>query len=101
VRQKRDSESSVLKVKLIPRSSRNLIAGKDGDTYRIKVTAPPVEGKANKALADFLADLLGVLKEDVEILSGKSSRLKTLRIKGLSLQEIQDKIAAQFYRSEK
>lgn len=101
MRQKRDSESSVLKVKLIPRSSRNLIAGKDGDTYRIKVTAPPVEGKANKALADFLADLLGVLKEDVEILSGKSSRLKTLRIKGLSLQEIQDKIAAQFYRSEK
>jgi uncharacterized protein (TIGR00251 family) len=86
---------AVLKVKLIPRSSRNQIAGNDGDTYRIKITAPPVEGKANQALIDYIAELLKVPRGSVQIVSGKSSRQKTLLIDGLSLKEIHERLDAE------
>lgn len=95
----RDPLQALLKVKLIPRSSRNQLAGNDGDIYRIKITAPPVEGKANHALIAYIAEILEVPKGNVLIVSGRSSRLKTLLIAGLSLKEIHDKIAAQFYKT--
>lgn len=90
----RDPLQAVLKVKLIPRSSSNQIAGNDGETYRIKITAPPVEGKANHALIDYIAGILEVPKGSVQITSGKSSRLKTLLIDGLSLKEIHERLEA-------
>ena len=58
----------------------------------MKVTAPPIEGKANKALIDLLAKKLGVPKSHIEIISGKSSRLKSIRIDGLSQKEITRKV---------
>jgi len=54
----------------------------------VKVHAPPVEGAANKALIALMAEKLGVSKASIDILSGKSSRLKLLRVRGLSLQQI-------------
>jgi uncharacterized protein (TIGR00251 family) len=96
---RRDSLQTLLKVKLIPRSSRNQVVGKEDDTYRIKITAPPVEGKANHLLIDYLSGILEVPKGNVQIVSGESSRMKTLRIAGISLKEIHDKIAAQFYKT--
>jgi len=94
---RRDSRQTLLKVKLVPRSSRNQIIGKEGEIYRIKITAPPVEGKANHALIDYIAGILDVSKGNVQIVSGESSRLKTLLIAGLSLKETHDKIAAKLY----
>jgi uncharacterized protein (TIGR00251 family) len=86
------SGSSMIRVKLVPRSSRNMIAGKEGETYRIKVTAPPVDGKANQALIEFIAGLLAVPKGDIEIISGATSRLKTLQIRGVSLKEMHERL---------
>jgi uncharacterized protein len=77
-----------IRVKLIPRSARNHILGREGDHYRVKVTAPPVEGLANKALVALLSDRLGVPKRDIEITSGRSARLKTVRVHGLAEAEI-------------
>ena len=90
----RDPLQTLLKVKLVPRSSRNQMAGKDGDTYRIKITAPPVEGKANRALIDYISVILEVPKGSVQIVSGESSRMKTLRIDGRSLEEIRQRLDA-------
>jgi uncharacterized protein len=55
---------------------------------RVKLTAPPVEGKANKALVQLLAKTLGIPKRDVEIISGERSSEKILRISGRCLDDI-------------
>ncbi len=62
--------------------------GREGDVYRVKVTSPPVDGKANNALILFLSKKLGVAKGDIEIISGKGSRMKIVRIYGLSSEDI-------------
>ena len=75
---------ALIRVKVIPRSSRTEIAGKEKDIYRVKITNPPVEGKANKALIALLAEKLGIAKRDIEITAGKTSRMKTVRVQGMS-----------------
>jgi uncharacterized protein (TIGR00251 family) len=77
-----------IKVRLAPRSSRDQFLGREGDVYKVKVTAAPVKGMANRALVALLAKRLGVPKKNIEVVSGKSSRLKTVRIRGLHQQEI-------------
>jgi len=89
-----DAAETVIKVKVLPRSSRTEIAGKENDVYRVKLTDPPVEGRANKALIAFLAEKLGVPKRDIEIVSGKTGRLKTIRIRGLTAGEIAQALQA-------
>jgi uncharacterized protein (TIGR00251 family) len=79
---------SHIKVKVIPRSSKNQIIKRAGDVVTVKLAAPPVEGAANKALITLLAEKLGLPKGNIDIVSGKGSRLKLLRIRGLSLSEI-------------
>ena len=78
---------AVIQVKVIPRSSRDQVAGVEAGVARIKLKAPAVEGRANEALRFFLAKCLGVAKENVEIVKGKRSRLKTLRVHGCSQTE--------------
>jgi uncharacterized protein (TIGR00251 family) len=78
------SAETVIKVKVLPRSSRTEIAGKENDVYRVKITDPPIEGKANKALIALLAEKLGVAKRNIEITAGKTSRMKTVRVHGMS-----------------
>lgn len=75
-------------VKVLPRASRNEIAGVQQGTLRIRLTAPPAKGAANKALLSFLADLLDVPKRDLELVSGQTSRQKTVFVAGLSPGEV-------------
>jgi hypothetical protein len=89
-----DAAEIVIKVKVLPRSSRTEIAGKENDVYKVKLTDPPVEGRANKALIAFLAEKLGVPKRDIEMVSGKTGRLKTVRIRGLTAGEIAQALEA-------
>ena len=84
------SPEAVIRVRIIPRASRNMIVGKEGDFLKIKVTAPPLEGKANRALVALLAGELGVAKGKVEIVSGMRSREKRVRICGLSHEEVDE-----------
>lgn len=79
---------AIINVKLIPRSSRNEIIGKENDGIKIKLTAPPVDGRANTALVQFLANELGVPKRDIEIVSGERSRKKSIRINGISTEKV-------------
>jgi len=77
-----------IKVRLLPRSSRNQVVGRRGDEIRVKVTAPPVDGKANKALIDCLARKLAIPKQSLEIVSGKKTKLKTVRIYNRSPEQV-------------
>jgi uncharacterized protein (TIGR00251 family) len=77
-------------VRVVPRASRNEIAGIHGDALKIRLTAPPVEGRANEALIAFLAKRLGVRKAQVEIVAGATSRRKVIRVIGLSGQEVEE-----------
>lgn len=72
-----------LRVKVIPRSSRDQIVGENGGILKIKVTAAPEDGKANKRLQEVLASALGVSKRDIRIRSGARSRVKSVEIQGL------------------
>jgi uncharacterized protein (TIGR00251 family) len=69
------------RVKVIPKSSKNELAGylPDG-TWKVKIAAAPEKGKANRALCDFLADHLGVPKSKVHIVTGEKSQLKRIRV---------------------
>ncbi|MFB3885484.1 MAG: DUF167 domain-containing protein [Thermodesulfobacteriota bacterium] len=84
----RESDSNVkgiiLKVYLQPRSSKNEIVGPYREGIKIKITAPPVEGKANEALIRFLAGELEIPPSWIEILKGHHSREKTVRVSGIS-----------------
>jgi uncharacterized protein len=75
------NEGLVLKVAVVPRASRNQVAGLKGDALKIKLTAPPVEGAANKACLQFLAKALGLPKSSLAIISGESSRTKRIFIR--------------------
>ena len=83
-----DQVRADLQVKLLPRSSRSEIVGIENNILKVKVTSPPVDGEANKALIQLLAKSLGISKGRVEIVAGKSSKLKTIRIYGLSEKDV-------------
>jgi uncharacterized protein (TIGR00251 family) len=85
-------KDTTLKVYLQPKSSKNEIGGAYRDGIKIRVTAPPSEGKANKALIKFLAKELRIPESNIEILKGHHSREKILRISGLSNFPIQSPI---------
>ena len=76
-----------VKLKVIPNAPRNQVVGWRGDALTVKLTAPPLEGRANRELCGFLADVLGVSPADVSLLRGESARHKLVHIAGLSAAE--------------
>jgi uncharacterized protein (TIGR00251 family) len=74
-------------VQVQPRSSGDGIAGLHEGRLKIRISAPPVDGKANERLTEVIARAFGVSKSSVEIIKGHTSRLKTVRITGVSMEE--------------
>ena len=79
-------------VQVVPRASKNQIVGVVGEAIKIRLTAPPVEGKANSALIDFLAEMLSVRRAQIEIVVGETSRHKLVRVRGVTEREIESKL---------
>jgi hypothetical protein len=79
-------------IQVIPHASRAEIAGVQEGAFKVKVTAPPVEGAANEACIKLLARELGLKKSQMEISSGAKSRKKTVMIKDISKAELETKI---------
>lgn len=75
-----EDEDLVLHCHLQPKASRNEFAGLQGERLKIRLNAPPVDGKANAALQAFLAEAFAVSKRQVQIEAGELSRLKRVRI---------------------
>ena len=82
-----------LKLKVVPGSSRDSIAGWLDDALKIKVKAPPEAGKANAAVINLLAAELGVPAKNITIISGHGNPNKTVEILGLDSQQIDDRLA--------
>jgi len=77
---KREKEFVTLFIKAQPASSKNKIAGLYGDSLKINIKAPAVEGAANKELVKFLAKMFKVAKSDIVFVSGESSKRKAIRL---------------------
>jgi len=79
-------------VKVHPRAKKNAITGAIGNALKLSLTAPPIEGRANEACIEFLANLLKLPRSSVTIASGQNSRRKVIRVVGLSAEEIRRRI---------
>jgi uncharacterized protein len=83
---------AIFSVKIHPRARKNAINGELGDALKLSLTAPPVEGWANEACIEFLANLLKVPRSSVTIASGQSSRTKVIRVIGISADEVRKRL---------
>ncbi len=77
-------------VKVVPRAKRDEIVGVEGEALKVRLNAPPVEGKANEALIKFLAARLGVKRADIEILRGETARHKLVRVRGIGEGQLRE-----------
>jgi len=78
---KETSTTLEFKVLVVPRSSKNLIAGAHDDMLKVKLAAPPVDGAANKACLAFLAKSFQVPKSALKIVSGQTNRRKSIAVR--------------------
>ena len=77
-----------IKVKVHPQASTNQVVGYRGEVLHLRVTAPPVEGRANAAVVSLLAGVLGVAKSRVRIIRGHGSRDKVVAVESLTVEEV-------------
>lgn len=83
-----------ISVRLQPRARREEVAGVRGDAVVIRVTAPPVDGRANAALCAFVAKRAGVPKSAVRVVAGASTRDKVVEVRGLGEAELRAALSA-------
>ncbi len=83
-----------IRVRLTPRAARDQIAPGDGDGYLVRVTAPPVDGRANEALRRLVARRAGVAPSRVTLVRGAKSREKVLEIDGLDDATLRERLLA-------
>ncbi|MCC6415530.1 MAG: DUF167 domain-containing protein [Opitutaceae bacterium] len=79
--------SCLLTIKAVPNAPRSEVVGWMGDTLKVRLKAPPVDGKANAELCRFLAEILTLPKSAVTLATGGSSRAKRVRIEGCTIAE--------------
>ncbi|MFA7659374.1 MAG: DUF167 domain-containing protein [Candidatus Gastranaerophilaceae bacterium] len=84
---KNTEDGLIVRLKIIPNSSKNEIIW-DNDVLKIKITAQPIENKANKALIEFLSKTLKIAKSRIKILKGELGREKTLLIEGFDSERL-------------
>jgi uncharacterized protein (TIGR00251 family) len=77
-----EGEDLLLSLRVQPRAKRDALGEPQGEQLKVRITAPPVEGKANAHLCRFLAEVFGVPTSRVELLAGAQARGKRLRIRG-------------------
>ncbi|MEA3400405.1 MAG: DUF167 domain-containing protein [Armatimonadota bacterium] len=81
-----------IRLKVIPNAPKSQVVGWRGRELTVKVTAPPVEGRANRELLRFLAEILGVSPADITILRGETSRRKTVQVAGITADQAGERL---------
>ena len=81
-------------VKVHPRAKRSAIAGRLGEAWKLDLNAPPVDGKANDECIRFFAELAGVPRSRVRIVTGSTARLKVVEVTGLEQAELERRLSA-------
>ena len=87
-------EGSILAVRAQPGARKNAVLGEQGGALKVAVTAPPEDGRANAALVDVLREWLGVKRSQVELAGGPTNRNKTFLIRGVTPDELAERVAA-------
>jgi uncharacterized protein (TIGR00251 family) len=82
----------IVQVVLQPRASRDEVVEQQGDSLKIRVTAPPVDNQANKKLCALLSKLMGVGRKQVEIIGGHRGRVKQVRIASTTVEKVRKKL---------
>jgi uncharacterized protein (TIGR00251 family) len=82
------SEGARLRLRVLPRAGKDAVQGLHGDRLKVRLQAPPVDGKANKALLKFLARALGLPASRLALVSGETGREKTLLVRGVSPEKV-------------
>ena len=88
------SHGVCLRVKVVPGSSRNRVAGVVGNRLKVTVTAPPEGGRANRAVCRMLGDVFGVARRNVEVVEGNTRPQKTIAVHGIDLCTAQKRLGA-------
>ena len=83
---RRDGDSITLTLHIQPGAKRSEVAGLHGDALKVRLSAPPIEGRANEALLRFIADSFDVPLRQVELLRGAQSRQKMVRVEGSKVE---------------
>ena len=83
-----------LKLRIVPNAKRDEVAGAYGDAVKVKVAAPAMEGKANEALLEFIAEKLGIHRRDIRLMAGEKSRDKVVEIALLDAAEARTRLLA-------
>ena len=86
-----------LAIKVQPRAKRNAILGELGGALKLALTAPPVDGRANDACLEFLSEILDLDRSSITLVSGQRSRNKVVRVKGLSAQQLRQRLESSMY----
>ncbi len=81
-------EGTLLEVRVQPRARRDEVVGWQGNTLRVRVTAPPTDGQANQAVIELLADVLGLARSSITLVSGAAGRDKLFRVGQHSLDDL-------------
>lgn len=83
------ADGLVLTVRVIPRASKSEIVGDYGGALKVRISSPPVDGAANAELIKIFAKTFDVSKNQIEILSGQTSKTKQVKIHGVSSESLQ------------
>lgn len=84
-----------LQVHIQPNASQNKIVSYDNCVLKVRIAAPPVEGKANRKLIEFLSDILDLAKSNISIENGLSGKRKIISVAGLTENQIVEHIEKQ------
>ena len=79
-------------VKVHPRAGRTALTGRFGEAYKLDLAAPPVDGKANQECIRFFADLAGVPRAQVRVVTGQTSRIKLIEVEGITQNELEQRM---------
>lgn len=77
-------DGCLIPIQVVPRAGQSRIAGRVGDSWKVRIAAPPVEGAANEECVRFLAQLFKIPKSNVTLRSGEHSRRKVVFLKGIN-----------------
>jgi uncharacterized protein len=88
-----ERDAIVLRVHVQPGAGRSAVVGRHGTSLKVRVAAPPVDGRANAAAGALIAETLGAKDGDVELVSGPRSRLKRFRIRGVDAEEMESRLS--------
>ena len=83
-----------LRVRVLPRASKDALAGEREGALVVRLTAPPVEGAANEALSRFLGKTLGIAPSAVRVVRGATGRNKVVRVSGLDAATARERLGA-------